>query len=779
MKAVIMAGGEGSRLRPLTCTIPKPMVRLCGKPIMEYIFDLLIKHSFEEASVTLGYLPHLIEESYKNNGDGLKLNFFREESPLGTAGGVKLAAAHYNEPFAVISGDAMCDYDLSKIVKYHQSIGASATIVTAKVNDPREYGLLDIDAEGRVRGFIEKPAWGQATSDLANTGIYIINPECLSLIPDNQSFDFAKDLFPLMLEKKMPLYCYQATGYWCDIGDITAFMNCQKDILDGKCNCSYDAEQSIVLKDNLPQGDYSIVPPVYIGEQAEIGAGAVIGPYSVVDDGCLIGEGAKLRSSVMFENSYLAPKATMTGAMLCAGASLKKGASMFEGSVAGAGAVISAGASVSPNVLIWPGKKVSENTVVSANIKYGLGSKDLFDDDGIGPDTDVELTPELCARLGAAMGSSKAGKKAGIAFDGNKNAKALSLAMMAGLMATGSHPWNFGECFEAQLSFFTSFCGLGLGIFLYGGRDTAIKVCGEGGLSIPRFLERDIEARLSKGEFNRCGPDNYKDIADMSSIQMIYRQELTKQAPYGLEGLRATVKSSNEKIRQLLRDCLSRLDCADGGGIVLRINKAGTRLSAYSEETNTIPFEKLLAICCLNEFRNGKDIALPFDAPQLLDTLAESCNRKVFRYLSSPADTSDSLARRLAAKQLWVRDGLFLATRILSIMKEREANLADLLAELPNFFITKKTVSLGVPPSRLSEYFGEDCIRGEGVKEGILLKRERGRLLITPSRTGKALKVLAEAQDMETAMELTASVEEAIAGLMKDSGCIDMTRQTE
>jgi len=762
MKAVIMAGGEGSRLRPLTCNIPKPMARLCGKPIMEYIFELLLRNEVTDASVTLGYLPDIICEKYPDGKyKQLNLKFITEEKPLGTAGSVKNAARDFTEPFLVISGDAMCDYNLDKVLKYHESIGAAATIVAATVEDPREYGLIKTDAENRVTGFIEKPAWGQATTDLANTGIYIINPDCLSLIPDDEKFDFAKDFFPIMLQRDMPLYCYHATGYWCDIGDINAYMRCQRDIFDGKVDCKVKSiAQGIYASTNIPRGDYNIIPPVFFGDQVEIGKGATVGPYTVIDNGCLIGDEAKVRSSVMLENSYAAKNTTLTGALMCSGSTLKRNASMYEGSVVGSGSIIGAGATVKPNVLIWPEKTVESYAVVSDNLKFGSCNKEIFDDNGIGGDGGIELTAETCAAIGSAIGSINSCKKAGVACDGSNKSKAMMLALMAGLMSAGSHVWSFGECFEAQLSFFTSFCGLGIGIFVSNGQTSEIKVCGEGGLTIPRFLEREIESRVSRGEFNRCSNENCKDIADMSSIKMMYNREMLKQAPYELGGMRAGVESSNERIRLLLHDCFKKLGCEEGSDIIFRVNRSGTRLSAVINDI-TLPYEKLLAICCYNEFRNGNDVALPFEAPQMLETLASGSGCRVYRYLSSPADSSDSLARRLSAKQLWVRDGLFMAVRLMSIVKEREKSLNELFAELPDFYIEKKTLMLQFPPSRLSEFLGEDS-NTDSVKEGIVLKRERGRLLITPSKSGRHINVLAEANNMEAAVEMCNGLEKIL-----------------
>ena len=217
-----------------------------------------------------------------------------------------------------------------------------------------------------------------------------------------------------------------------------------------------------------------------------------------------------------------------------------------------------------PDVLIWPGKTVGDGAVVSENVKYGGVRHEIFDDGGVGGDSGIEVTAEIAARIGASIGSSKAGKRVGIACDARRGAQALAYGLMSGLLSVGSHVWNFGECFEAQLSFFTSFCGLGVGLFITGGEEAGIRICGEGGLPISRALERDIESRFAKGEFNRCASENCRDVSDMSSIQMMYQQELCRTAPAGLLGQQARVQCANDRITMLLGDCLGRLECKEG-----------------------------------------------------------------------------------------------------------------------------------------------------------------------------------------------------------------------
>jgi mannose-1-phosphate guanylyltransferase/phosphomannomutase len=770
MKAVVMAGGEGSRLRPLTCDLPKPLARVCGKPVLTYIFDLLIRHGFSETAITLGYLANMLEEAYPNGMyRQLNLSFVREDSPLGTAGGVANAARGWDEPFLVISGDAMCDFDLSAFHRAHIESGAAVTIAGYQVEDPREYGLLSTDAQGYVNGFIEKPAWGQATSNLANTGIYFIRPDVLHLIPqDGRPFDFAKDLFPLLLEQGQKIFCSRCTGYWCDIGDLEAYRQCAFDILElvrsGKGSFAIPASKA------APAG-VQVLEPVYIGEEVELAPGSEIGPNVVLDTGCSVGESAKVRGSVLLQNVSVSNNAALTGAIICAGAALRRGASLFEGSAVGAGSIIGAFASIQPKVLVWPHKQVESHAVLRENLKYGNGSANLFDDGGVGGEDGILLTPECCTAIGAAIGSVKSCKKVGIACDGSNRGKALLHALAGGLMGTGCHVWSFGECFEAQLNFFTGFCGLALGIFVVGEGEAALRVCGEGGLSAPRYLEREIEAKLRRAEFHHAAPEECKDMADMGSIRMMYAREICKLAPDELKNMSCEIRCQNRQIRELLNDCLARLNAvpttqdADFGGqevtLVFEINASGTALRATEEGT---PFtdEQLLALCCQVELEEGNDLALPYDAPEILDALAANAGKCSYRYLSSPADQSDSAARRLSAKQLWVRDALFRMVRVLAVMKEKKSSLRMLVDSLPRFYVEHKQFRLPCAPSLLKELFGEQDAQVESAKEGIVLRKESGRLLITPSKNGKNVRVFAEAADYETANELCIGIEDIL-----------------
>lgn len=762
MKAVIMAGGEGKRLRPLTCTLPKPMAKILGKPMIEYIFDLLCANGVTYAAVTLGYLPHMIESHYENGYKNLTLDFIREDEPLGTAGGVKNAATGFDEPFIVISGDALCNFDLRKIMDYHRARGAAVTVVATAETDPREYGIIKVDKENRIVGFVEKPSWNQAVSSLANTGVYIINPECLDLVPTGKSYDFAADLFRVMLEKDMPIYCYHTDDYWCDVGNIEAYLKCQRDAFDGKIKpVFYETAENIYTEGGLPAGDYSIIPPVYIGEDAEIGGGAVIGPYAVIDKGCSIGSGARVRYSVILENCCLAANAAVTGALVCSGAALKSRCSMFENSVAGSGSVIGEDACVKSGVCIWPGKLVGKGASVASNVKYGSVKAEYFTDSRASEKNGIILNSEGCVRLGAAAGSVKECRKVAVGDSGTAASRVMRLALTAGLAETGAAVWNFGECFEAQLNYLVNVCGLDAGLFACAGDEKYVSFCAEGGLTATRGIERQIEAAAAKCEFREVSDSQIKEPANMEEMKRLYTQGLAEQAPDGLKGTAALFECENEKIRNIASACVSKLGAEQGSEVMFKITPSGTMVSAQTAQYNA-EYDSLLAVCCLDEMRKGRDVAVPYDAPEFLDSLADACGRKIWRYLSTPADASDCRARQLAAKQPFVRDGLFLAVKLLAIMKEKNCSLDFLLAELPEKFIIRKRVKISFSPSYLVSLAGENSLGVRNDFEGIKIIRDKGRLLIIPERGGESVRILAEANSMEAAEEICADMEDII-----------------
>lgn len=307
IKAIILAGGEGTRLRPLTYTTPKPMAPLTGKPILEHIIALLARHGISDICITIRYLSEAIREYFSDGSKlGVRLSYNVEREPLGTAGAVRACTDFIGkDDVLVISGDAATTADLTQAVKFHSLRRAEATILLSKADNPRLYGSVFTNKDGRVVRFLEKPKDGASCSELVNTGIYVLSAQVPELIPAGRRCDFAQELFPSMIKSGRRVFAHEALGYWKDIGNCDAYLCANFDALSGKLPLLQHpagSKRRIWVHSHIPK-DVSIIEPCFIGSNVDMGKKAVIGPYVFIGDGSSVGRGAKIRNSVLISSS--------------------------------------------------------------------------------------------------------------------------------------------------------------------------------------------------------------------------------------------------------------------------------------------------------------------------------------------------------------------------------------------------------------------------------------------------------------------------------------------
>ncbi|HXQ92851.1 MAG TPA: NDP-sugar synthase, partial [Nitrososphaerales archaeon] len=318
---MVMAGGEGSRLRPLTSTRPKPLVPVVNRPILWHVLRLLQKHSIDEAHITLHYLADQITTTFSGSRDiNLHINYSFEDRPLGTAGSVKAIEDQLTDTFLVISGDVMTDFDLTRLIEFHKKSGATVTIGLARVQNPLEYGVVMTDSDHRVTRFLEKPGWSEVFSDTVNTGIYVINREALKEIESEKQFDFSKDLFPRLLKKENSIFALPLDGYWCDVGMPSQYITAHHDILSGKTGVEIPGKKNsdnIWIEDGADiHPSAQLTGPCLIGNRALIAKNASVGPMSCVGSHVSIESGAVVSRSVVYDFAYLGRDSEAKGCVI-------------------------------------------------------------------------------------------------------------------------------------------------------------------------------------------------------------------------------------------------------------------------------------------------------------------------------------------------------------------------------------------------------------------------------------------------------------------------------
>jgi mannose-1-phosphate guanylyltransferase/phosphomannomutase len=446
MKAVVMAGGEGSRLRPLTSRQPKPLVPVAGRPIMEHILLHLRRHQMRDVVATVQYMGASIRNYFGDGSEqGVALTYSVEDSPLGTAGSVMLARAQLTEPFVVISGDSLTDIDLVAAVRFHRERRAIATIVLKPVPNPLEYGVVVVDEGGAVQRFIEKPSWGEVISDLANTGIYILDPAVFDFFRPGEPTDWSGDVFPKLLKQGEPVFGWVASGYWEDVGSHGAYIKANFDCLEGRVKVQIPGERvgdSIWVHEEAEVATSARIDgPALIGAGAKVRAGAwvngpcVIGGYTTIDTG------AKVSNSIIWDHTYIGENTRLRGSVVCRSVTVKNGCLLEEGSVIGSEVVLGVGATVNANVRIWPNKEVEPGAVVHESIIWaGSWKRGLFSSYGLTGLTNVEFTPEFGARLGAAVGAlSPKGTEIALSRDYTRSARMIHRAVMSGMISSGAN----------------------------------------------------------------------------------------------------------------------------------------------------------------------------------------------------------------------------------------------------------------------------------------------------------------------------------------------------
>jgi mannose-1-phosphate guanylyltransferase/phosphomannomutase len=826
MKAVIMAGGEGTRLRPQTSNLPKPMLPLVGRPMMEHIVSLLRRHGITDIVVTVAFLPNAIRSYFGDGSElGVSMVYATEETPLGTAGSVRNAREQLTERFLVISGDVLTDIDLTSVIAFHEKNEALATIALCSVDNPLEFGIVITREDGTIERFLEKPGWGQVFSDTINTGIYVLEPEIFERIPAGRSVDFSGEVFPAVLEAGDPLYGYVAAGYWEDVGTTAAYLKAHEDILDGKVEvdvAGFELRPGIFIgKDSSIDPSVRIDSPAFVGENCTIDENVAVGAYSTVGANTQLAARVETQRSVIGENSYLGPAVRVEGAVLGRSCDLRTGARIEPGAVVGEGCLVGAHAEVRSDVKVYPGKVVEAGAQVNASIVWESGgSRTLFGPDGVQGIANVDISPELAVRLAKAWASGfEKGSSITASRDTSRVARVLKRALMVGCNSVGVNVNDLELATVPVTQHHVRRRGNRAGLTVRLSPDdpqsVVIRFFDERGIDLSESDQRRVERVYHREEFRRVTAGEIGDIDFSPRTIELYTADVVEafglrrgvgrqvklvlDLSYGaanfvmpnlLSKVSADVLSINPYAQTpgmiAVDSAVSEARVADavrgsGADLGAVIDAGGERLTLIDGTGHVLSDdEAIMAFIELSTIVGDTGrVALPVTAS---DRTVRRCRERGIELMLTPLSPSGLLQAAASGGVSFASDrrggyvfpaflpafdGAAALARLVSLLEDSPRSLAEIVEETPAMPIVEGEVATPMEQKGLVMRTLMEQLTDEGAElvlvDGIKVVSDDGWALVVPDPSDPVTHVWAEGADLISSEALVATYAERIA----------------
>lgn len=753
MKAVVMAGGEGTRLRPMTSSMPKPLLPVVNRPIMEHVLRLLKRHGLTETVVTVQFLASLVR-NYFDDGEelGMQLTYATEETPLGTAGSVKNAEeALRDDSFVVISGDALTDIDLTELIAFHREKGALVTVCLTRVPDPLEFGITIVSEDGRVERFLEKPTWGQVFSDTVNTGIYVMEPEIFDYVPAGESVDWSGDVFPRLLAEGKLICGFVADGYWEDVGTHESYLKAQADVLTGKVDVDIDGFEMApgvwVAEGADVSREATLIGPLYIGDYAKVEAGAELREHTVIGSNVVVKSGAFVHRAVIHDNVYVGPQTNLRGCVVGKNTDVMRAARVEDGAVVGDECLIEEESIVGSGVRVYPFKTVEAGAVVNTNIIWESRSqRSLFGPRGVSGIINVEMTPELAVRLAAAWATTlKKGATVTASRDGSRAARTIKRAVISALTASAVNVRDL-ECMPMPVARVETTRGSAGGVQVRttpGVPESLDVVFFDGqGADLSQAAQRKLDRVFGRQEYRRAFPGEIGDLTLASRVFEGYTKELVRSVDtsgVSEAGLRVVVDAAGgaaslvlpvllgqlgvdaftinvgmteahpTETRSERREALRRLGemvASSKAAFGVRFDPVGERLSLVNEMGGIVDDERaqLVLLDLVAAEGHGGRIALPVTTTRVAERVAAFHGAAVHWTTTSPDDLarvcreggvvfgSDGRGGYVVPEFHTNIDGLAALARLLGLVARTQLSVSQIDARIPRTDVRSRDV---------------------------------------------------------------------------------------
>lgn len=748
VRAIIMAGGAGTRLRPLTCIRAKPMVPVINRPAIEHSIRLLKFYGITDIILSIYALPENFQNYFGDGYElGVNITYSVEEIPLGTAGGVKKALGDIEDTTIVLSGDGIIDFNISEILRFHTEKQSSLTIVLNKTDKPTDYGVVITDRHGRIERFLEKPSWSEIYTDTVNTGMYVIEPSHIkSYIPDMESFDFSLDLFPVLKKKKIPMYGFITEGYWCDVGTLSSYTGVHKDILDGRVRIGIPGKK---IAHNIWVGrDVEIDPgakikgPIIIGDFVRVKKGASISEYSVIGDNALIEENSSVSKSIILHNTVIGRNCEIRGAIIGKRCVLGESVSINEDAVVADDCSLGSGTVVQAGIRVWPDKSIEQGTRLTADLIWGqTEKKSLFSNIGITGTFNVRVTPEFASKTGSAIGAYLGkNSKVVIGRDVTKASSLIKHALTSGLLSMGIDVYDMDIETVPVIRYSTKFLNADMGIYiqvayLTGLQNIQIHLFSRNGFHLQVCEEKSIEKIFFRGDYPRKDVfesgevihtsnhissyiSNAYNYANRDTIKKgrwkIILDCLNGTASYIFPELLGSMNVQTTVLRGQVKETLNEYDIMTGTiksiyNVVnmSRMNREigvitdphGTSITIIDELGNVLTNDDISAILILLYLKHtqAESISIPVNTSNSISRLIEKCGGTVRWTQTALRDPGDSIDIFYGGKTRYpylelMTDPMIVFLRILEYLTLEQKELCEVKESLPRTNISNTTI---------------------------------------------------------------------------------------
>ncbi|MGP1561731.1 MAG: sugar phosphate nucleotidyltransferase [Helicobacteraceae bacterium] len=831
MKAVVMAGGFGTRIAPLTNSIPKPMLPILNKPMMEDVIVRLREIGVKEFIVLLYFKPEVIQDYFKDGSDlGIKIKYVIPDDDYGTAGAVKKAAKLIGKnPFIVVSGDLITDFDFQKILDFHKAKKSKVTITLTSVTDPLQFGVVICDSEGKIKRFLEKPSWGEVFSDTINTGIYVFEPEILDEIPENVNFDFSKDLFPKLMKNNLDLWGYDARGYWRDVGNPLSYRDVVEDILAGSVNFTFKGE-----KLNIDKGVLYVGEGVHLGKDIQVKGVNILADAVTIEPGvtlqnCVIGantiidKNASVKNSTLWDGCYVGEKAVINNCVVCSNTSIAKKCEISQGAIIAEKCELEQNVKVAKDVIIWPNKLIEESSIISQNVIWGDRYKrSIFEGGKVRGHSNVELSCGVSVKLGESFGTLlPIGSKVYVSRDYHHASRMLKHAFVGGLLASGIEivnsrfvPSNIlinsllkNDEIEAGVHFRQSETNA---------LETEILFYDKNGMLINTTTEKNCERVFFRENFRRVSNGELGDITDDNTLVPSYLKRFTKKIDaksiilsnskflfdllYGttstvfpeilnrlsIENIMVNSYFDDKKLSKLPINIVSSEENAkkiirtlgfDGGFLIY---PHGKKLELVCDNGNLLPSQisLLVVLWLLNELSTSvKKVYLPVFAPDILDSQfsklkikRSKINNLKFDELSK-YDLISDCDGCFAFSEFGINyDAMFSSVKIIELLALAQMKISQIVAKIPKFFYTHEVVecNLELKGFMMRKFTAEAMGKESSFEDGVKIIEQDLKVTMIPDQYAENLHLYIEAKDEAAGKKALSAYREKIAAWIQE-----------